>query len=182
MGREFDADLKDGLGDEERFVLRAAAELDTSLGAITPAQRERLDLARRQSLAFVAAKIEGSPDEHPALARALTDSADQIPAEVRLRLDGIRAQAMVKARAAQKAEYSERPWWRLPRGFAVPAGAFASVCVLVTTLAIYSPGDVPDVLPVALSEDGVLITSADELELYQNLEFYQWLADNGLQN
>jgi len=38
------------------------------------------------------------------------------------------------------------------------------------------------VLPVVLSEDGLLIASADELELYQNLEFYQWLADSGLQN
>lgn len=182
MSRELDADLIGGLSDEERFVLRVAAELDTSLGNLTPGQCARLDAARRDSLARVSVPGALNSSGHPALARTLSDSAEQIPAEVRRRLDGIRAQAMLKARDAHKAESRNRPWWRLPRQFAVPAGAFASVCMLVTTLALFTPGDVPDVLPVALAEDGLLITSADELELYQNLEFYQWLADNGLQN
>jgi hypothetical protein len=182
MSRELDADLIGGLSDEERFVLRVAAELDTSLGSLTIAQSARLDAARCRALERVIVQGAADSDGHPALARTLSDSAEQIPSDVRRRLDGIRAQAMLKARDAQRAESRDRPWWRLPREFAVPAGAFASVCMLVTTLALYTPGDVPEVLPVALSEDGLLITSADELELYQNLEFYQWLADNGLQN
>ncbi len=182
MSREFDAELTGGLSDEERFVLRVAAELDTSLASLTPAQCARLDAARRESLARVSVPVAPDSGGHPALARTLSDSAEQIPADVRRRLDGIRAQAMLRARDAHKAESRDRPWWRLPREFAVPAGAFASVCMLVTSFVIYSPGNVPEVLPVALSEDGLLITSADELELYQNLDFYQWLADNGLQN
>jgi hypothetical protein len=182
MSKELDAELTGGLSDEERFVLRVAAELDTSLSILTPAQRARLDAARRESLERVSVPVAAESDGHPALARTLSDSAEQIPAHVRGRLDEIRAQTMLRARDAQRTESMGRQWWRLPREFAVPAGAFASVCMLVTTLAIYLPGDDPEVLPVPLSEDGLLITTADELELYQNLEFYQWLADNGLQN
>lgn len=184
MERLNDPELMNGLSDEERFVLRVAAELDNSLGCLSAAERARLDAARRASLLRAGLESVGQPAAHSAFARALDESAERIPDDVRQRLDSIRAQAMARARADRRSTEaaSRRLAWRLPRGFAVPAGAFASVCMLVTTLALFSTSEVPEVLPVALSEDGLLIGSADELELYQNLEFYQWLADNGLQN
>lgn len=181
MKKEFNNDLIGGLSDEERFVLRAAAVLDNSLGVLSPLEQARLDAARQSALLRVTAE----PGEHSAFARTLTTSEEQIPDDIRHRLDGIRAQAMARAREKQHDERAARSrwnWLRVPRDFAVPAGAFASVCVLVTTLAVFNTADSPDVIPVALSDDGLLIASAEELELYQNLEFYQWLADNGLQN
>lgn len=185
MNRELDADLINGLNDEERFVLRVAAELDASLEVMTPQDRARLDTARRTALQHAGGLDAVQTPAGSAHAKALlAGSAQQIPEEIRQRLDGIRANAMHRARAAQRQSvFSRRSrWLQLPRAFAVPAGAFASVSVLVTTLALFSPVETPEVLPVALSDDGVLIASAEELELYQNLEFYQWLADNGLQN
>ncbi len=184
MERNVDSELMNGLSEDERFVLRVAAELDNSLGTLSAAERARLDEARRASLVRAGLQSVEHPQAQSAFARALNESAERIPEDVRQRLDTIRAQAMARARADRRSAEaaSARFSWRLPRGFAVPAGAFASVCMLVTTLALFSTSEVPEVLPVALSEDGLLIASADELELYQNLEFYQWLADNGLQN
>jgi hypothetical protein len=184
MEGQIDSELVNGLGEDERFVLRVAAELDNSLTSLSATERSRLDAARRASLLRAGLESVAQSAENSAFARALDESAERIPEEVRQRLDGIRAQAMARARADRHSAEAAgtRFSWRLPRGFAVPAGAFASVCVLVTTLALFSTSEVPEVLPVALSEDGLLIASAEELELYQNLEFYQWLADNGLQN
>jgi len=184
MEREVGPELMNGLGGEERFLLRVAAELDNSLDSLSAAERACLDAARRATLVRAGLESVERPEAQSAFARALDEIAGRIPDDVRRRLDAIRAQAMARARAdARSAEpASARFSWRLPRGFAVPAGAFASVSVLVTTLALFSTSEVPEVLPVMLSEDGLLIASADELELYQNLEFYQWLADSGLQN
>jgi hypothetical protein len=184
MQRHDDPDLMTGIGDEERFVRRVAAELENSLGCLSALEQVRLDAARRASLLRAGLESVGQPASHSAFARALDESAERIPDDVRKRLDAIRAQAIARARVDRNsAEGSRTPFsWRLPRALAVPAGAFASVCVLVTTLALFSTAEVPEVLPVAVSEDGLLIASAEELELYQNLEFYQWLADNGLQN
>jgi len=76
----------------------------------------------------------------------------------------------------------KRPWWRIlwsgdrPTGdWLVPAGAFASV--FATALAL--------TLMVAEPENGIahavddleLFTAGEDLELYENLEFYQWLED-----
>lgn len=183
MSRELESDLISGLGDEERFLLRVAAELDASLETLAPRECARLDAIRRDALQRADLPAALPAPASSELARALlADSAEQIPEEIRNRLDGIRASAMQKARAAQRESPASRfwQWLRLPRQLAVPAGAFASVSVLVTTLALFTPAETPEVLPVALSEDGLLIASAEELELYQNLEFYQWLADNGL--
>jgi len=185
MSREFETDLTGGLSDEERFVLRVAAELDASLSVLTSLERAQLDAARHSALRHAGIDLATHASAPSAHARVLlTGSAEQLPSDIRQRLDDIRAQAMCKARATQRERSVPQivQWLRMQRTFAVPAGAFASVCVLLTTLAIFTPSEIPDVLPVALSEDGLLIASAEELELYQNLEFYQWLADNGLQN
>lgn len=175
MNREFDADMISGLSEEERFVLQVAAVLDSSLGVLSPFEQAQLDAARRSALL----RAGQAPEQYSTLARTLSTSAEQIPDDILSRLDGIRSQAIAKARERQRLETSSRlhwDWLRLPRA----AGAFASICVLVATLAVFNTGENPDVMPVALSEDGLLIASADELELYQNFEFYQWLAENGL--
>lgn len=117
---------------------------------------------------------------------ALESREQQIPESVKLRLDGIRAEAMRKASESldkANAEHKGSGWkWSrwAPQGFAVPASAFASICVLVTTLAIFIPSEPLETMPLAVAEDSLVLASEDEIELYENLEFYQWLADNGL--
>jgi hypothetical protein len=57
----------------------------------------------------------------------------------------------------------------------VPAGAFASVVAtaVALTLMVSEPGN-----NVAREVDDLeLLTAGEELELYENLEFYLWLPD-----
>ena len=75
-----------------------------------------------------------------------------------------------------------RRWWRMTwvasrpaRDWLVPAGAFASVVatVVAVTLMVMEPGN-----GLAREADDLeLLTAGEELELYENLEFYQWLQD-----
>ncbi|MEX2131730.1 MAG: hypothetical protein WD772_09595 [Pseudohongiellaceae bacterium] len=63
----------------------------------------------------------------------------------------------------------------------MPAGAFATACVLVIALSVsYLSPDPLDSLEIG--EELMLLASADELELYENLDFYLWLAENGMPN
>ena len=68
----------------------------------------------------------------------------------------------------------------LPR-LSVPVSAFATACVLVTVATLFF--QFPEQPTGELAEaDILLFASSDEIELYDNLEFYLWLAENGLPN
>ncbi len=97
---------------------------------------------------------------------------DQIPldASTRSALDAQRRQAL----RAQPAERFLRP--------AVLAGAFASLGALALAINLWRSPD-----QTAIQIDSIdafeIISARDDLELYQNLEFYLWLEqqpDNGL--
>jgi len=173
------------IGDHDgdvRFASRVAAMLDSSIEGLPPHIEARLDSMRSTALA----RLVG----HDAFAQSAglilsgEEVAEGLPPSVRERLDHIRAQAL--QRATRQLEQKSQPagggtLTRLlnPR-LGIPAGAFASVCVLVTTFALFTVREPNEVMPVAMNEEGLVLASADDLELYENLEFYQWLADNGL--
>jgi hypothetical protein len=97
-------------------------------------------------------------------ARALLDaSSESLDPATRARLRAGRAAAL----APQAGLPARWTWW--------PAGglALASVAILSWTLWLH-----PAVnhLPAGL-EQLELLTSADNLELYSDLDFYQWLGD-----
>lgn len=168
--------------DNERFAARVATMLDRSVEGLPPRIEARLDTMRSAALARLV--------EHDAFVQSagmvLSDenAAGGLPPAVAARLDDIRAQALQRAARQLGEKPQSRAWSVLgsllnPR-LGIPAGAFASVCVLVTTITLFSVRE-PDVaIPVAMNEEGLVLASADDLELYENLEFYQWLADNGL--
>ncbi|MES3007720.1 MAG: DUF3619 family protein [Pseudomonadota bacterium] len=175
-------------GSDERFVRRVAAMLDSSVETLPPHIEARLDSMRSTALTRVS--------EHAVFVQSAEsilsgeEHVDGLPIAVRERLDGIRAQALQRAALTLEARSSSTgsrlavsPQWAarlFGPGLKVPAGAFASVCVLVTTLAVFTVRDAEDVIPPAMSEEGLVLASAEEIELYENLEFYQWLAENGL--
>ena len=65
--------------------------------------------------------------------------------------------------------------------FSIPVRVFATTCVIVTVVSLLTV--FPDsATPLSLDEEISLIASADDLELYENLDFYMWLAENGLPN
>ncbi len=106
----------------------------------------------------------------------LDEEVDGLDSATLLRLEQARRLALAAATAP-------RPHWRRmirlsnrPAGdWLVPAGAFASVLAtaVALTLMVAEPGS-----GSAREVDDVeLLTAGEELELYENLEFYQWLQD-----
>ena len=62
--------------------------------------------------------------------------------------------------------------------FLAPFGGLVTACVLVFVVSVFYPGqpDIPD--NGTAIEDLDILTSAESLELFENLEFYQWLEEN----
>ncbi len=108
--------------------------------------------------------------------RRLDEDVDRLDSAALSRLEQARRLAL--AALAQP----QRPWWHRtwlagrPAGdWLVPAGAFASVLAtaVALTLMVVEPGN-----GLAREADDLeLLTAGEELELYENLEFYQWLQD-----
>lgn len=74
-----------------------------------------------------------------------------------------------QARAAAQAEGAKRGWrWQ-------PAAAFASVAVLAAAIWIAMPAGHDGTPRLAALDDLELLATNDDLELYEEIEFYQWL-------
>ena len=75
----------------------------------------------------------------------------------------------VRARALEKTEKKSYNW------FGIAGGAIATACVLmlVVMLSIKNEASVTPLTP----EEIELISAMDEIEIYQDLEFYEWLAE-----
>ena len=56
----------------------------------------------------------------------------------------------------------------------LPFGGLVTACVLVLAVVLQTP-TLPDAAPV---EDLDLLTATEELDFYEEYEFYQWLATN----
>ncbi len=164
---------------DERFLRQVVSVLNNSLSELSLREMAQLNQAR------MAATTRQPVD----MARELTMSRGELPPDVTFRLDAIRAEALQRAQAqlrrGKSREASQGPLGRLFIGYGMPVSAFASVCVLVTALAVFNLRDNMreglDPLPLVVIEDSVLLASEEDIELYENLEFYQWLAENGLQ-
>ena len=182
MSSTFEDDKSGTNGDEARFLAKVMHTLDGSLTQLPNGIEGRLDSARHAVLLQSrewASEGEASSERFSA---ALELSEQQIPESVRLRLDAIREGAMQRASAAQHKSNGHFGWWKrwTSQGFVVPASAFASICMLVTTLAIFNMSEPAETMPLVVAENSLVLASEEEIELYDNLEFYQWLADNGL--
>ena len=61
----------------------------------------------------------------------------------------------------------------------LPFGGFVTACVLVLTVNLFMPGTAPEGNTVEPPlEDIDILASADSLDLYEDYEFYEWLASN----
>ena len=107
-------------------------------------------------------------DEAAFIARlktVLDRSAGALDAPTRARLQAARRQALAQAPA---------PRGFVPRWF-VPVGTVAALAVVAALGLWWLPASAPPPM-VANLEDVELLFAADNLELYQNLDFYRWLA------
>jgi len=110
--------------------------------------------------------------------QSLDESVDALDANTLSKISQIRAQAMEKAKEKTrgKAEARHLSWFDNKPGLF--AGGLITACVMVfaVMLVLKSPAPIQTV-PVA---DIELISSADSLELFEDLEFYEWLEEDGL--
>jgi hypothetical protein len=64
----------------------------------------------------------------------------------------------------------------------LPFGGFVTACVLVVSVMTFVPTRAPETETVASPlEDIEILSSSDSLDLYEDYEFYQWLAENDSQ-
>jgi hypothetical protein len=99
------------------------------------------------------------------LKSVLDRSAGALDAPTRVRLQAARRRALEQAPVAR----AFTPRWL------VPAGAAAVLAVVAVLGLWWLPASAPP--PIAANlEDAELLFAADSLELYQNLDFYRWLA------
>jgi len=102
------------------------------------------------------------------IVRGLDDEVDRLPAAVvgRLRDGRVRAIGVPQGRGCRSRIV---PRW-------ITAGGFATAAVLVAAVSIWYGGDRSSAQVRNLDE--LEIASAQEqLELYEDLDFYRWLAD-----
>ncbi len=100
--------------------------------------------------------------------QTLDESAAAIDADTLSRIRQIRTQAIAKA------EIRTSSW------SGVMTGALATACVMVVAVMILLRSPMPtEAVPL---DDLDLISSSESLELYEDLEFYEWLAEDNLQS
>lgn len=178
--------------EKEPFVTLIRELLDTSAESLDESVRSQLDQRRLQALARGSDPLAAVEDDERLLAAArvaLDDSVDSLEPELVMRLNQGREAALLQTRNSAA---KNRPGAVATireflhnlldfRPLTLPAGALAGAGMLAIALTlVYRPG-----AERALDEsdaDVLLFASSDEIELYDNLEFYLWLADNGLPN
>jgi len=105
----------------------------------------------------------------------LDDSLDDLDDSILARLRQSRLQAVNTVNQKTKPSYGASipfPSWLAP----VSTGATFATIALMTTLFWFQPPPATN-SQESLMEDIHLLSQSDELELYQNMEFYLWLED-----
>lgn len=108
---------------------------------------------------------QNEDDLNARVKQGLDDSVRDLDANTLSKVRQIRFQAIEKANV-KKTDWS-----------GVMSGALATACVMVFTVAILLK--TPAIEPVSV-DDFELISSSDNLELFEDLEFYEWLEDDVL--
>lgn len=102
--------------------------------------------------------------------QALDESVESLDANTLSKIRQIRAQAI--DRVVDKADAPHVNW------LGVMSGGLATACVMVFVVMVLLNTSVSmQTVPV---DDLELISSSDNLELFEDLEFYEWLDDDAL--
>jgi hypothetical protein len=163
--------------------------LDKSIEDLPGDVLKKLQSARRQAVTVVQSS-EHSDYSAATIALAartsLDDTSEALDPEIQRRLDMIRTQAVERMKVSATSRQATKPtlWQKIQQlihhhEFGFQAGALVTACVLVTVVALQL--QFPESGTVNPTDSDILLfASADEIELYENLEFYLWLAENGI--
>ena len=182
---------------ENEFLSAIRLHLDKSIAPLHADIASRLDLMREQALdpseklvlALGKARDPDSTDKLVQTIRTNLEHSASVPPEIEARLDDIRCRALAKLDLSREKSLHSPVSALLQQvgdlldSFKIPMTArmVATACVMVTAVSLFYVALRP---PGSLSfeEEISLIASADDIELYENLEFYLWLAETELAN
>ena len=175
---------------EEQLLAEIRLRLDRSIESLDDGVALRIDAARESavSLSQSAQSVLPAGDESR-LPDGVLDSLDdslQVSPGIEKRLDQIRRQAMTRLSAQQERRRSnlfmpgllERARAFLPNSLDYPLSMIASACLTVTVVSLFYLRSVTDpAIGAGTEEEFLLLASADDIELYENLDFYLWLEE-----
>lgn len=82
------------------------------------------------------------------------------------------------AKARERALGMRRKPRHMPFHFGLPAAGLAALGIVVMALS-FNFGRRAGVLPNLLVDDVEIVTAADDMDLFENLDFYSWIASEG---
>ena len=172
---------------ENEFLSAIRLHLDKSIAQLDVDIVLRLDSMREQALDEL--QDARATDKLVQTIRTNLEHSASVPPEIEARLDDIRRRAIAQLELSrEKSLHSPASGLLQQLGvlldsfkMPMPARLVATACVMVTAVSLFFVASRP---PGAFSfeEEISLIASADDIELYENLEFYLWLAETELPN
>jgi hypothetical protein len=171
--------------DEEVLVQKVCRHLDASIAHL-PQSIEQFLVESRQAALLQNAHL--SSQDAAGLAQAVSRELDDhsaLSADIEARLDQIRHSAVARFEQRQEkttetSRFTLSAWIKTQFAsfnFTAPAGMLATTCVMVTAISIFYVNSRP-AGTLTLEEEIGLVATAEDIELYENLEFYLWLAEN----
>jgi len=171
--------------DEGVLVQLICGHLDASIAQLPQAIEQQLTESRQaaqlQNVHLGSQSAEGLVQT---VSRELDDNSSISP-EIEARLNQIRHSAVARFEQLQKkttetSRFSLSAWLRSQFdsfNFSASAGMLATACVMVTAISIFYVNSRP-ASTLTLEEEIGLVATAEDIELYENLEFYLWLVEN----
>jgi len=175
---------------EEQLVAAICQRLDKSIAHLEPTLAVRLDAARESALSLnLTQQSQVAADDDPLLIGGVLNTLDdnsELSPEIEHRLDQIRHQAMQRLSQQKSPGRVDQPilgWLKdfrefLHNGVSYPLGMVATACLTVTVVSLFYLSSIEETSVGAGAEEEILlIASATEIELYENLDFYLWLEE-----
>ncbi|MEX0962635.1 MAG: hypothetical protein WDZ52_01150 [Pseudohongiellaceae bacterium] len=171
--------------DEPILLHEICRRLDASLAYLPNGAERHLNAARLAALMQDAYERPLDDDGLANIVGRELNEHSSVPPEIEARLDLIRQKAIVRFKQLQEEKasgnnYSLALWFRNRLdsfNFNASAGMLASACVLITAISIFYVNSRPPET-LTIEEEIGLVATAEDIELYENLEFYLWLAEN----
>ena len=170
---------------EEVLVQEVCRHLDASIAHLPQTIEQYLTESRQAALLQNAHLVPQDADGlvHT-VSRELEDNNALSP-DIEARLDQIRHSAVARFEELQEknteaGRFSLSAWIKTQFdsfNFSASAGMLATACVMITAISIFYVNSRP-AGTLTLEEEIGLVATAEDIELYENLEFYLWLAEN----
>lgn len=170
---------------EEILVQEICKHLDASIAHVPQSIEQYLTEGRQAALLQNAHLNSQDAEGLTHAVRAELDDNSALAPDIEARLDQIRHSAVTRFEQLQEtttepSSFSLSAWIKTQFdsfNFAASAGMLATACVMVTAISIFYINSRP-AGTLTLEEEIGLVATAEDIELYENLEFYLWLVEN----